>query len=296
MALASTRDTTPVILTTGSTPLAIIVAGGIPGPAVNLPTRDLTNTLRVPIEVTELHFVVDEPPLGTLVTGGIIYDGFEINLSIGRHSITQGFCPLIALGLRRDSDRSEGVNISPIFANTIRWVLPTPLLVAPNESFNGSIRLSPILSPYGANGTVHLSMAARARRLPPGTPVAGPRAVPYASGFIFTIANRPPPDSTFQNPFNRVLHVTSINANPIANDFDSVPGRITVNSPGGLSNTVLRGMVNGGLAGAVFAQRQALEEAHDLNPREAHQVTLSDPTDAGDTHGTAVALIGWREE
>lgn len=284
-----TRDTTPVILTSGTTPLAILVAGGIAGPPVLLPTLDLMNTLRVPIEVTELHFSTDEPQ-GNF---GILDLALELSLSAGRYMISR-YCPLVALGVRRDSDVHETTNVSLISGHQVRWILPKPLILAPNEGFSGAIRMSPNLSPFAANGTVNFTMTARARRLPLGSQVPAVRSVPYASGWIFSPANIaiPAPDTTFQNIHKSILHVSSINSSRIfASTQDG--GTVTITAPGGLANTVMRNMALGVNRQSIFGQRSALEVSHDLEPNEFYGIV---PSGTLNGVGIAIDLIGCREE
>jgi len=307
----STRDSTPYLLTTGTTPPSITApsATGIPGAPVSLTTRDLINSLRTPIEVTELHFVVTETNVLLANNVGWWMGGIEVNLALGIHQLTQGFCPVGALGVRREALALEG-NLSggaapPIYSNTIRWILPQPLIVGPNEGFSGSMRLSPNLTPFPTGGTgntvVTLSMVARGRRLPAGTPVPASRAVPFASGWIFSAASANAPDVSFQNVFpDRILHVTSLNAVPVsANIGVDLSGTFSINAPGGIANGVIRALA-GALVhvGDIFSNRNALEEAHDLNPGEGYKILHGGTYSpvAGTNVGISAAMIGWREE
>ena len=285
---ARTRDTTPFVLTSGSVPLTITVAGGtlIPGPAVALPTRDLVNSLQVPVEITELNFL-----MGRLVAA-VIPNLWELSLSVGAHMIST-WVPVCALAMNRNTVQLEGLASNDTEAMTVRWILPRPLILKPTEGFSGMARISPNISPAIA-GPVTFSMVARGRRLPAGTPVPNKREIPYASGWIFPTANLPAPDMTYQNNFQVPLNVTSINSSVTDLGTASVASAATINSPGGLANTVLRGLASGVQFNALFAQRQALEEAHVLEPGEAYQITFSAVGAARSFF--AVDLVGWREE
>lgn len=300
----STRDTTPFILTSGTSPLSFTVSrAGVPSSPLSFLTRDLINTLRVPIEITELHFSITELATlyGAVAVQGTWAGGFEVSLTVGPHQITNGFVPLVGLEVRRDSSSPEGSS-GAITGQTVRWILAQPLILKPNEGISGMARLSPNLTypDGGAVQTCTLSMVARGRRLPAGTPVPSHRALPYASGWIFTVAGKPAPDQLFQNNLGKVLHVAAITlATTIWNSQSFMPiGTITVNAPGGLANGVIRGLVSAGPAGAIFSQRRAIEEAHEMNDGEAYQITLSTPIAdlTRSTGGTAAMLLGWRQE
>lgn len=281
-----TRDTTPVLLTTG-VPVSIVIAGLVPGPPVVLPTLDLMNTLRVPVEVTELHFMCFATSFQP--------DYLELSLNLGGHSIAQ-WAPMAAIDVRRHAVARE-VGISGA-STTHRWVLPRPLIVAPNEGFAGMVRWTPLIAPT-ANGTVQFSMVARGRRLPGATRIARVRDIPWASGTYFPVAadGTPAPDMTFRNPFPSVLHVASINATSAVGGMLVSVARflgVRINGPGGLSNNVIRSLVDDG-ATAVFGERNAIEEPHDLEPGDAHQITFYDYTAALE-EPLAAAITGWREE
>jgi hypothetical protein len=183
---------------------------------------------------------------------------------------------------------------APVQALQTRWILPHPLILAPNEGFSGMIRISPNFL-TGLAGTPTLSLVARGRRLAAGTPVPRLRAIPFVTGWMFTTAGIPAPDLVFRNSFGTVLHVTSINLT--RSIWAPPPGALaaTINGPGGLANTVLRGIVSGGFVDNFVAQRQAIEEAHDLEPGDSYQIVLSAAPQLGNG-GHAVALVGWREE
>lgn len=307
--LPATRDTTPFLLTSGSQPLAFTISRtGVPSAPQTFTTRDLINTLSVPIEITELHFLVTELAVlqGVVGVPGTWAGAFEVSLALGSKAITNGFTPLCGLEVRRDADLTEGDSaLSAVVGHTVRWILAQPLILKPNEGISGMARISPNLTfpDGGAPQTCTVSFVARGRRLAQGTPVPTKRAIPHATGWIFTAANQPAPDATFQNNLGKVLHVNAIVATPTtwgtdAGPVASVIGTVTINSPGGLANTALRGLAASVVAGAVFSQRHALEEAHDMIVGEAHQITLSTPIadTLYSTGGTAVTLLGWREE
>jgi len=299
---SAARDTTPVILTTGATPLTIALTAGVPGPQVNLPTLDLMNSLRVPIEITELCFAVDQPS-----DAFIEMLHFDISLSIGPYPITFGFCPVAAIAPRREMSPFEYPFVGPppataLVADQLRWVLPRPLLVHPSEGFSGAVRLNPRCAPYQAapqTGNLHFSMTARGRRCPNGTALSAGRAIPHASGFTFRLfdgadANLTAPDVAFKNPHRSILHVSSINNRRLDSASTANTGTIIINGPGGLANSPLRQVASNASAPAVFGQRCAIEELHDLNPNEAYSVALSANTVGG--ANAAVGLTGWREE
>ncbi len=282
------RDTTPVILHSGPAALSIAVTGGVPGAPVGFPAFDLTNLLGVPIEVNELHFIVDET--ADAVTPGVLAMGAEIMLALGRHTIASGV-PVAALAVRYESVVGEGSRtLGARLARPVRWILPRPLIVGPGEGFSGAFRMnSTTLAPYGRDGTVGLSFAAIGRRLPAGARVPRRRAIPYATGYMIDTANVPPPESVLKNPFGVPFHVQSINASP------RPQGTITIQGPAGLAGGGRRNLTAASAMG-VFAARFAIEEPHDLAPGEFYFVTLDTPAPSAGQPGTAIVLSGWREE
>jgi len=289
--MKGSRDTTPFILTTGATPISIAVTGGVPQAAASiLPALDLTNTLRVPVEVREICFAVDEP--GVAANQGQLIGGLEVDLRVGRFNITQGFAPVTALAVRRESAAVEASGAAPFYSpDQIRWVLPRPLYLAPNEPINGFIRLNSSLTYPAVTSTVRVVMTARSRRLPAGMPVPNPRKVPYASGFFYIKANSPPAqDSIFRNIFSVPLHVTSINARPVPDVVNPpvIGGKWKVDMLSSNSRSIALNPYGSNL----FAQRLALEVPFDLEAKDSLMIQ----TDTITGIGVAVALTGWREE
>lgn len=281
--MTSSRETLPIILTTGATPIASGIVAGVGGAPASIATSDLINTTRSPIEITELHFAMHQSSANVYGVGAT-----EIRLRIGRYDITQGFCPVTALGPRREQVAVEGTTAAFAFAgDTVRWVLPRPLIVAPNEGFHGLVRLNGTAAP-ATTDTVQFSMTARGRRLPNDTKLTA-RAIPYASG-AFMAAGVLAPEATFRNPFLNTLHVQSINIRPVP-DTTGLSGNITISGPGGLANSVVRQITNGVSENVVFAQRHALEGPYDLNQNDRFQISVS----AIDNQ-LAIVLTGWREE
>jgi hypothetical protein len=293
------RETSPYLLTTGTTYSQITVGAGptfAPGPPITFPTRDLVNSLRVPIEVTELSIFVDGP--SRLVAGS-----WEVSISLGKHMLCT-LCPASVLGIDRDGPwegtPTLGQNAA-FFPTVIRWTFQRPLVVAPNEGFSGMARISTSVSPLDAAGAARIAMVARGRRLPAGTPVPRIRTIPYASGCFFPTAGVPAADFIFKNNFNTVLHVASINARqadqfPIRQVVGFRP-QVTITGPGGLSGSVFRGVVpiSSGDAASIFSQFSAIRKEHDLEPDDAYQIVFN--TLANNPAGIpAAALVGWREE
>lgn len=301
----ASRDSTPVILTTGEDRVLLTGAQGTP---TQLPTEDLINRLRVPVEITELHFDLTEtgdPDLAQKQRGMVI-GSVEIDLSVGRRVITRGFCSVLGITITRDAFvTSTNPEDDPIFYRQVRWILPRPLLLAPNEGFEGSARVNPRIARPVFGGTAGLAMTARGRRLSPGYRVPSVRAIPYATGWIFTTPNEYAPDQTFQNVFNAPLNVASLNGVPCnasAPLQGIVPtGTVTTAGPGGLMGEPTRSLATALRGGLLFSQRQAIEEPHVLDPREAYTVQMAEPRGplAGGTrpyNGSAIVLTGWREE
>lgn len=289
-----TRETTPILLTTGATPIGITITGGVEGPPVGLPSVDLVNTTRGPIEITEMNFVLDEPRGANALT---LSAAFEINLRAGRSMLTQDFCPVIGFAPVREAVLIEGTASTVMVTNAteVRWIFPRPLILAPNEGINGTVRLSPNVA-FARDGTCHLSMVARGRRMPSGTVVPAKRAIPYASGWIFTMAGLPSPDHIYQNRFNGPLHVTGIICRSVGVLANFNAGTIAVQAPGGLANTAIRAFAPLRQT-SLFSGRAAVDLAYDLDPGDAFSFAVGTPTIAGSgITGTMISIIGWREE
>jgi hypothetical protein len=281
------RDTVPYLLTTGTTPLSVTIAGGVISAPAQFPTRDLMNTLHVPVEVTELNFMAVGAPAGTL-TGA-----WEVSLALGSRMIA-AFCPLAALTVRRDAKFFESILNAAASSLCYRWILPQPLIVAPNEGFTGLARITSAI-PVN-DGTFSLVMVARGRRMPQGTPVPRTRAIPYATGMIFPRAGVLPADNVFLNIFQKTLHVTAINLGEVSGAVPApnTADQVTAFGPGGLANAVLRPLVTATAAPVLFGPRASIEVGHDLDPGESYQFSF--PSITVGVHSPAIALVGWREE
>ena len=291
--MRGTRDTSPVILTSGTTPLSIAFTAGVEGPGVSLTTLDLVNSLRVPIEINELCFAVDEP--GAAANQGRFYGGLELDLRVGQYGITNRFTPISVLGVRREMAVEITGAAAAFSPDHIRWILARPLILAPNEGFSGFLRANSTLNFPATSPTVRFVMTARGRRLPPGTPIPTPRCIPYASGGFFTTASIPLADDVFRNIFRGPLHITALNARPAPDVTNPavVSGNWTVGVYGAGAGTAQRSAVLAVPGNNVFGQRLSLEESFDLDPNEGLLITTD--TISRD-FATAVAMTGWREE
>ena len=302
--LGATRDTSPFLLTSGPTPMTLTITNQVAGAPIQIPTQDFVNTLRVPIEITELSFnaVVNRGSTDQLP--------WEISLNVGKHLICSN-CPLYVLGTQRDSWVDERSQSTERGATQRRWIFGRPLILAPNEGLSGTIRCAPSV-PLQSRGTYTTNMVivARGRRLPSGTPVPRVRAIPYASG-VYIIRAGGVPDTTLRNTFSATLHVTHLGigmAPGSGGGRAAVPGPdavaatfaqqlVRVNAPGGLSHTAVRGLLSSQNYGLAFTQRSGIEVAHDLNPNDMYTFTVPAFVAATDPHSAlAVGLNGWREE
>ena len=275
----ASRETTPFLLTGSASTLA-----GAPG---IFPSLNLINSLQVPIEITELHFMV------TSTDGGeddiLSVEGGEISLQAGRHIITNGFAPLMTLTPLRENNNNESV-FDQITASTFRWVLPRPLILKSGEGISGAYRLSTTVFQGQSTATI----VARGRRMPSNTRIAR-RCVAFASGAFFTAANVPAASGVFQNPFQVPLKIRSINAQTI-NDAQPLGAATTatITGPGGLVPDALRSLAVNVMGSGIFAGRYALEIQHDLNPRDAYQIVLNQTP--GEFSPVAIGIMGYREE
>jgi hypothetical protein len=290
------QDTPPFLLYAEA---QIVSPADLAGPPVAIPTGKLTNPLNVPVEVREIHFTLRSEQVGS--------DDYAVrrliaDLRVGRRVIAE-HAPLFAVCWRDLTDRFESrVQTAGGFigADTVRWVLPRPLILAPGEGVGGQIAFDPLLDYTGEfERTTTIGVLLRGRRLPLGTPVPRVRALPYASGWIFQRPGEISPEQAFRNIFNVPLNVTSLNVAPAYRDATvNQEATVQIVGHGGLVATGRRELAPVVPAVALGAGRQALEVAHRLDPSEGYKVTATALLDVGGGvyEPLAMALSGYREE
>lgn len=333
--MAAARDTIPIILSASATTslVATDATHSIPGPAGQLPSAGLMNTLSDPIEVTDLLFSTIAkcssaiPPLGW--AGWLV----DVDLRLGRRAITNGFCPMFAIppyhGALPETVSSGGT--LAYYLRSERWRLPRPMILMPGESIAGFVRLSDrasfnydsLLTP-NASATVQATVTARGRRLR-RSDLGKTRFVPYASGTTYPITatdglSLPPviappagnaPAQTYRNTLDRPLFVTSLNlrlpaSHPIFQpDYGAAGVFVRIVGPAGLVPGPRGVIVDRQLFAAVSGVRHAIEVNHVLAPGQDYNVTIEGqegqatgpaggvPDGCGPVLG---AIVGYREE
>jgi hypothetical protein len=299
-------ETTPYLL---SGEVTIPVTAGVPGPPQGFPIAQLVNTLRVPIEIREIHFVATQfKPIGT-GNAGTLYNGLEVDIALGRYGITNGLCPLRSIGMVRTTDRNEGPGFIAFdyTSDQFRWILPRPLIVRAQEGFRAFARLSPRVIYEVSTGTVTLTMVMRGRRM--DMPARRERDMPYASGWIFTAGLQFADQRIFSNNFRTPLYVSSLNLRSLISTFDQVNAQMHIVGPGGLSN-VMRREITAPPVGAsqVFNQETAIDVGHQLNPDDGYSIQFGPSAAAIDSHmdtgsipagstgPVAIVMSGYRKE
>jgi hypothetical protein len=143
----------------GAMPIVLRTTATIPpsGAGVTTPvTFDSTkvqNTLRVPIEISEILVTVfcQEDSSTTTVQPCSMGSGVELDLLAGHHVLTDGFIPFAVLapwnssdvGFSRAFEHAVTANGRDDVRTTRRIVLPQPIRLAPGVGFSGRTRRRP---------------------------------------------------------------------------------------------------------------------------------------------------------
>lgn len=290
----ATRDTTPFLISAVA-PALSWNAGGVVQGTVNLPGGALVNPYNVPVEINDLIFL-----LTSSATASISNSALEINLRAGRHGLTNGFAPIVGVGpvysaFLEDPVPQAGTRLGFV---PIRWVFPRPMILKAGAAITGAVRLSPKTVFNVPAGSTTVTVVARGRKLPPGTPSPIRGFLPFMSGEIFTSASRQVANNlSFMNTLAVPLEVTSINARVVSANFDGLSvglGGFTVTGPGGPLGTPRRSVIAPGTpADGVFGQRDSIEVTHTLQRGEYYMITMSTLPAYPQI---AVAISGYREE
>jgi len=137
----------PILISANTEQLFVNQDGPTPGQTCTLDSGRLRNIFRTPIAITELRFTYGDnqtsfgvPTFGASV-GGYVY----CQLAVGPYKITPGFVPLWAF-CRRYTVGSEMTGYYD-GESTYRCVLPRPLIIPPNMSFEADFQVDPTAAP-----------------------------------------------------------------------------------------------------------------------------------------------------
>lgn len=296
----------------------------------------LRNEYRSPILVTEIDFTislhqsfaslasVDGTPRPFSNIGGYIL----AQIAIGGYKMTNRFVPIWMLG-RRYGLGSE-MNDSDV--NFYRWVLPKPMLVLPNTSFEVDIQVSKAFATiFGTSVSlgdgVSVEFAAKGYTVDPDDIDMSSTAVPYASAFVSDgspTSNLMGPELALHNPFQIPLRVqrlvgrielydqTSFAA-PVALPaglFPDVPQDGTMETEAGVilmvdlqDSTGYRLTANPHPFGFLFYPDATWRFERDLQPGDSYFAVLTNPVNAdgttfpiGTNYRPQIGLVGHRVE
>jgi hypothetical protein len=142
---------TPIVLRTTAT----IPSGGVGTVPVSLDSTKIQNTLRVPIEITTMIVTVHGTPQAAGPTYPVLGQfgaAVDVDLSVHRYKMTDGFVPFPVLAAWNDVDDAPfSTSIEPAAGNasvhterTTRVItFPQPIRLAPGVGFSGRVRRNP---------------------------------------------------------------------------------------------------------------------------------------------------------
>jgi hypothetical protein len=288
--MSATRDTTPILLA-GTTPALTV---GAAGAAVQIPAGTLANPFNVPLEVRGLYLLQTAFVPNVIGPAGI----GDVALRAGRHDLTNGFCPVVALSPAYNSIGETWVTLvggaPPTFNASChtRWIFDRPMILLPGAAVTGAFRVNPALAEAVtmAGSTLSLTVVVHARRLAAGAPTPRSGPIPFASGAWYVAVNTPiANDLQLMNTLPIPLTVTKLIAMGL--DLAQVATGLTITGPGGMLGTPRRTVLEGD-ANSNFAQCHSVEEAHTLNPGESYKAVI----DVLNGAETAISMIGYRTE
>lgn len=189
---------------------AVVAAGAGVTPPATFDTTKLQNTLRVPIEITEILVTVHE--FGSLDRAGTTNEdagaAIEMDLRVGGKHLTNGFVPFQTLAPWNSGEDSAwsagGALTAAATFNQRRIVLPEPIRLRPNVGFSGAARRAPVETVTSASAvTTTVTLTAIGRVVPEGILSPTAQALPlWTAATLLATATVLVPKTSERDLFN----------------------------------------------------------------------------------------------